>query len=138
MGSASWIHGRIDEGQWRGLGCIPYVASHSQTGTTLRWRNQVSITPQLYWTGNVTNGLRRARPTRCCPRAPARGAMTAPSRCSTPGYALVDLHLGWHQLLDGRAAVAGCVQPAGQAPLRRGGLGLRTFWDMPQQPAPGC
>ena len=59
-GSASWIHGRIDEGNgvdW----AIPYAASHKfKLGATLRWLDRVSITPKVYWTGAVTNGRKKA------------------------------------------------------------------------------
>lgn len=134
-GSASWVHGRIDEGNgvdW----AIPYVASHKlKLGTTLRWRNQVSITPQLYWTGNVTNGRKQGPTDPLLPQGACQGAMTAPSRCSTPGYALVDLHLGWHQLLDGRATLwLDVYNLLDRRHYAAAGSGSRTFWDMPQQP----
>ena len=134
-GSASWIHGRIDEGNgvdW----AIPYVASHKlKLGTTLRWRDQFSITPQLYWTGNVTNGAKQAPTDPLQPQGACRGVMTAPSRCSTPGFTLVDLHLGWHRLLDGHATLwLDVYNLLDRRYYAAGGAGHRTFWDMPQQP----
>lgn len=134
-GSASWIHGRIDTGNgvdW----AIPYVASHKlKLGTTLRWRDQFSITPQLYWTGNVTNGSKQGPTDPLLPQGACQGTMAAPSRCSTPGYTLVDLHLGWHKLLDGHATLwLDLYNLLDRRYYAAAGAGSRTFWDMPQQP----
>ncbi len=134
-GSASWIHGRIDVGDgvdW----AIPYVASHKlKLGTTLRWRDQFSITPQLYWTGNVTNGARQVQTDPLLPQGACQGPITAPSRCTTPGFTLLNLHLGWHKLLDGHATLwLDVYNLLDRRYYAAGGAGGRTFWDMPQQP----
>ncbi|WP_404301944.1 TonB-dependent receptor plug domain-containing protein [Alicycliphilus denitrificans] len=134
-GSASWIHGRIDEGtgvDWD----IPYVARHKlKLGATLRWRDQFSITPRIYWTGDVTNGRKQAPADPLLPQGACQGAMTAPARCSTPGYTLVDLHLGWHRLLGGRATLwLDLYNLLDRRYYAAGGAGSRTFLDMPQQP----
>ncbi|HQQ69292.1 MAG TPA: TonB-dependent receptor [Alicycliphilus sp.] len=133
--SASWIHGRINEGDgvdW----AIPYVASHQlKLGTTLRWRDQFSITPRIYWTGDVTNGRKKAPTDPLLPQPACQGTPEPPSRCSTPGYTLVDLHLGWHRLLDGRATLwLDVYNLLDRRYYAAAGSGGRTFVDMPQQP----
>lgn len=134
-GSASWIHGRIDEGNgvdWD----IPYVTSHKlKLGATLRWRDQFSITPRVYWTGGVKNGRKSAPSDPLLPQGACQGSMTAPARCTTPGYTLVDLHLGWHRLLDGHATLwLDVYNLLDRRYYAAGGAGSRTFLDMPQQP----
>ncbi|MBS0506778.1 MAG: TonB-dependent receptor [Proteobacteria bacterium] len=134
-GSASWIRGRIAEGDgvdW----AIPYVASHQlKLGTTLRWRDRFSITPRIYWTGDVTNGRTKGPADPLLPKGACQGTLAPPSRCSTPGYTLVDLHLGWHRLLDGRATLwLDVYNLLDRRYYAAAGSSYRTFWDMPQQP----
>lgn len=134
-GSASWIHGRIDTGDgidWQ----IPYVASRQfKLGTTLRWRDQVSITPKLRWSSATTNGRVKAPGNALLPPAACSTTPTAPTRCSTPGAAVLDLHLGWHKLLDGKATLwLDVTNVLDKRYYAAGGGGGMTFWDMPQQP----
>ena len=120
-GSASWVKGKIDEGdgvEWN----IPYVASHKyKLGTTFRYLDRVSITPQVLWIGDTTNGRKdRNNP---------------PERLITPGYTLVNLHVGWHKLLDGRATLwLDVYNLFDKRYYAAGGASSRTFYDMPQQP----
>jgi outer membrane receptor protein involved in Fe transport len=120
-GSASWVKGRIDEGdgvEWD----IPYVASRKfKLGTTFRYLNRVSITPQLLWVGDTANGRKdRNNP---------------PERLITPGYTLTNLHVGWHKLLDGRATLwLDIYNLFDKRYYAAGGASSRTFYDMPQQP----
>lgn len=119
-GSASWIRGSIDEGtgtDWD----IGLVASHKfKLGATLRYRDQFTITPQVWWVGDTTNGRKSA---------------TAPQRLITPGYTLTNLHLGWHNLLDGKATLWLDVYNLWDARYYAAhGSASRTFFNMPQQP----
>jgi len=134
-GSASWIHGHVDEGSgvdWD----IPQVARHKlKLGATLRWRDQFSITPRIYWTGDVTNGRKQPPTDPLLPQSACQAGMGAPARCRTPGYTLVDLHLGWHKLLDGHATLwLDVYNLLDRRYYAAGGAGSRTFLDMPQQP----
>lgn len=134
-GSASYVRGRVDEGNgvaWE----IPYVARQKlKLGTTLRWRENFSITPKIYWTDDVTNGRTKAPGSLLLPPASCQGTMQAPKRCTTPGYTLVDLHLGWHKLLDGKASVwLDIYNLFDRRYYAAAGAGSLTFWDMPQQP----
>ena len=134
-GSASWIHGRINTGngiEWQ----IPYVASRQlKLGTTLRWRDQWSITPKLRWSSSTTNGRTKAPANPLLPAAHCSSTPSAPTRCSTPGAAVLDLHLGWHQLLDGKATLwLDVTNVLDKRYYAAGGGGSMTFWDMPQQP----
>ena len=134
-GSASWIRGRIDEGDgvdW----AIPYAASHKfKLGATLRWLDRVSITPKVYWTGAVTNGRKKAPGDPLLPLGACTQTMVAPDRCTTPGYTVVDLHLGWHKLLNGKATLwLDIYNLFDKRYYAAGGSGSRTFWDTPQQP----
>jgi outer membrane receptor protein involved in Fe transport len=130
--SASWIAGKIDEGdgvEWR----IPNVASEKfKVGTTFRYHDLFSISPQLLWTGDTTNGRKKASST-----LPQQCTMTmiAPERCETSGYAVVNLHIGWHKLLNGRATLWLDVDNLfDKRYYAAHGSGSRTFYDMPQQP----
>ncbi|MBV2234722.1 MAG: TonB-dependent receptor [Sterolibacterium sp.] len=134
-GSASYVHGRVDEGNgvsWD----IPYVARHKiKLGTTLRWRESITITPKIYWTDEVTNGRTKAPGSNLLPPASCQTTMQAPERCTTPGYTLVDLHLGWHKLLAGKATVwLDIYNLFDRRYHAAAGAGSLTFWDMPQQP----
>lgn len=133
-GSVSWIHGRVDEdGVQRE---IPYVARHKlKLGATLRWRDSVSITPRLRLASATTNG--RVAPPDAALQIPAAcvGTPQAPQRCRTPGGGVLDLHLGWHHLLGGKATLwLDVYNVTDRRWLAAGGAGSRTFWDMPQQP----
>lgn len=120
-GSASWVKGKIDEGdgvEWD----IPYVASRKfKLGTTFRYLDRVSITPQVFWVGDTANGRKdRNNP---------------PERLITPGYTLTNLHIGWHKLLDGRATLwLDIYNLFDKRYYAAGGASSRTFYDMPQQP----
>lgn len=121
-GSASWVKGQIDEGDgvdWD----IPYVASHKlKLGTTLRYLDRVSISPQVLWVGDTTNGRKRNR-------------NDPPARLETPGYTLANLHIGWHKLFDGRATLwLDIYNLFDKRYYAAGGASSRTFYDMPQQP----
>lgn len=134
-GSASWIHGRIQEADgvdW----AIPYVASHKyKLGATLRYLDRFSITPRIHVIGDTTNGRKKAPGDPLLPQQSCDRSMPAPSRCTTPGYTLVDLHLGWHRLLDGKATLwLDIYNLLDRRYYAAGGSGSRTFWDMPQQP----
>ena len=131
-GSASWIQGRIDEGDgvdWE----IPWVAGQKfKLGATLRYQNRFTITPKLYVMGDTTNG--RKRPSSLL-RQHCDRPMQAPERCATPGYTLMNLHLGWHRLFDGRATLwLDVYNLFDRRYYAAHGSGSRTFWDMPQQP----
>jgi outer membrane receptor protein involved in Fe transport len=134
-GSASWIRGTLDEGdgvKWE----IPYVADRKlKLGLTVRYRDILSITPQWLMVGDTTNG--RKRPPVAALQIPADcgRAMTAPERCTTDGYSIVNLHVGWHKLLDGRATLwLDVYNLFDKRYYAAHGSASRTFWDMPQQP----
>ena len=120
--SGSWINGRIDEGdgiQWD----VPFVARHKyKLGATFRYLDALSITPQVLWVGDTTNGRKKDR------NAP-------PDRLLTPGYTVTNLHIGWHKLLDGRATVwLDVYNLFDKRYYAAHGAGSRTFFNMPQQP----
>lgn len=120
--SGSWVDGHIDEGDglvWD----LPYVARQKyKMGATLRYLDAVSITPQLLWVGDTTNGRKKNR------NAP-------PDRLVTPGYAVVNLHVGWHKLAGGRGTVwLDVTNLFDKRHYAAHGAGSRTFFNMPQQP----
>lgn len=132
--SASWIRGRIDEGdgvEWE----IPYVAERKfKLGTTLRYGDRLSVTTQVLTTGDTTNGRRRA-PSASLGLPQGCDADGAPERCRTDGYTVVNLHVGWHKLFDGRATLwLDVYNLFDERYYAAHGSGSRTFWDMPQQP----
>lgn len=120
-GSASWVKGKIDEGdgiEWD----IPYVAGRKyKLGATFRYLDRVSITPQVLWVGDTANGRKdRNNP---------------PERLLTPGYTLVNLHVGWHKLYAGHASLwLDVYNLFDKRYTVAGGASSRTFYDMPQQP----
>lgn len=119
-GSASWVGGRIDEGDginW----AIPYVAgSKAKLGSTFRYHDRLSVTPQILYASASTNG---------------RKGTAAPARLETPGYTIVGLHVGWHKLGDGKATLWFDIHNLlDHRYYAAGGSGSRTFFDMPQQP----
>ncbi|MCF8210033.1 MAG: TonB-dependent receptor, partial [Rhodoferax sp.] len=114
--------GKLDEGDgidWE----LPFVAGQKyKLGATLRYLDVVSITPQIAWLGDTSNGRKKNR------TAP-------PDRLETPGYRLANLHIGWHKLLDGKATVWLDINNLFDARYYAAhGAGSRTFFDMPQQP----
>jgi outer membrane receptor for ferrienterochelin and colicins len=118
--SASWVAGSIDEGNgvdWD----IPFVAdSKFKFGATLRYLDRFSITPQVLRIGDTNNGRKSA---------------VAPSRLSTPGYTLANLHVGWHKLLNGKTSAWLEIHNLFDKRYHAAhGSGGRTFFDMPQQP----
>jgi outer membrane receptor for ferrienterochelin and colicins len=130
--SASWIDGKINEGdgvEWH----IPNVASEKfKLGTTFRYHDLLSISPQLLWTGDATNG--RKKPSSILPQQ-CTNTMIAPDRCETSGFTVVNLHIGWHKLLNGRATLWLDVSNLfDKRYYAAHGSGSRTFYDMPQQP----
>lgn len=134
-GSVSFIRGRIDEGDgsdWE----IPYVASRKlKLGATFRYADQFTITPRLRLTDATTNGRKKAPADPLLPAAHCKRSMSPSSRCTTPGYAVVDLHLGWHRLLNRQASLwLDIYNLFDRRYYAAGGAGSRTFWDMPQQP----
>jgi outer membrane receptor for ferrienterochelin and colicins len=116
-GSASWLSGSILNTSGVKYD-IPFAAEYKfKLGTTFRYLDRLSITPRILRVGDTSNDRRAV----------------APNRLMTPGYTLVDLHIGWHKLLDGKATVW----------LDIGNLfderyyvaaGAGSFIDMPQQP----
>lgn len=133
-GSASWIRGRIDEGdgvEWE----ISHVAERKlKLGTTLRYRDRLSLTTQVLAMGDTTNGRRRA-PAPSLQLAQTCDADGAPERCRTDGYTVVNFHAGWHKLFDGRATLWLDIYNLFDTRYYAAhGSGSRTFWDMPQQP----
>ncbi len=131
-GSASWIRGRLAEAdamEWD----IPLVAEHKlKAGLTLRWRDRFSVTPKLVRTGDVTNGRKRPSSVLAqqCTTTP-----TMPTRCTTAGATVVNLHLGWHKLLDGHASLwLDIYNLFDRRHDAAHGSASRTFYDMPQQP----
>ena len=120
--SGSWISGRLDEGdgvKWD----LPFVAQHKyKLGATFRYLDAVSITPQVLWVGETTNGRKRDR------NAP-------PDRLVTPGYTVAHLHIGWHKLADGRGTLwLDVYNLFDRRYYVAHGAGSRTFFNMPQQP----
>lgn len=120
-GSYSWIDGHIDEGdgvEWD----LSHVSTHKvKLGTTLRYRDTWSITPKLLWIDEANNGRKdRGNP---------------PDRLTTPGYTLVNLHIGRHKLFDTRSSLwLDVYNLFDKRYYAAGGAGSRTFYDIPQQP----
>lgn len=134
-GSASWIKGRLTSGE-TDLD-IPYVATYKlKLGTTFKYEEKYSITPKLRWTGKVTNHQTKAPNTTIgMPSASCDSQQTAPKRCTTPGYTLVDLHLGRHNLINDHLTLwLDVYNLTDRRYYAAAGSGSRTFWDMPQQP----
>lgn len=121
-GSASWVDGRIDEGDGKEWD-LSYVANHKfKLGTTFRYLDRLSITPRVLWIGDTTNGRKKS-------------SSNPPDRLVTPGYTLTNLHIGWHKFLDGKATLWLDVYNLFDTRYyAAGGAGSRTFFDMPQQP----
>lgn len=133
-GSASWIRGRIDEGDgvdWE----ISHVAQHKfKLGTTFRYHDILSITPQLLVIGDTTNGRKQA-PSAALQLNQSCNASGAPDRCRTDGYTVMNLHIGWHKLFDGHATLWMDVYNLfDERYYAAHGSGGRTFLSMPQQP----
>jgi len=101
---------------------LSFIASHKvKLGTTLRWQDRFSLTPQVLWIGDTTNGRKDTR--------------NAPARLETPGYALTNLHLGWHRLFEGRVTLwLDVYNLFDKRHYAAHGAGSRTFFNMPQQP----
>ena len=120
--SASWVGGRIDEGDGKEWD-IPYVAAFKfKLGTTLRYRDRVSITPQILSVGDTSNGRKL-------------DANAPPARRETPSYTITNLHIGWHKLADGKATLWFDINNLfDRRYYAAGGSGSGTFFDMPQQP----
>lgn len=133
--SAGWIHGRVEE---KGVDLkIPYVAKYRfKAGTTFRYQDMVTITPKLRWTGSVTNG--RTKPPEQdsnLPSASCNSNKKAPQRCATAGYAVLDTHLGWHDIWGSPASFwLDVYNLTDKRYYAAGGAAGYTFWDMPQQP----
>lgn len=120
--SASWVTGKIDEGDgvdWD----LPYIASYKlKLGTTLRYADKLSITPQVLKIGDTTNGRKN-------------NANNPPDRMTTPGYTLTNLHVGWHRFADSKATLWFDVYNLfDKRYYVAHGSASRTFFDMPQQP----
>ncbi|OGB82180.1 MAG: TonB-dependent receptor [Burkholderiales bacterium RIFOXYD2_FULL_59_8] len=121
-GSASWINGKINEGDgidW----ALGFVASQKyKLGATLRYLDKISVTPQLLWIGDTSNGRKKDK-------------NLPPDRLETPGYTVVNLHLGWHKLLGGKTTLWLELHNLFDTRYYAAhGAGSRTFFDMPQQP----
>lgn len=121
-GSASWIRGRINEGDGIDWDLSFVAAQKLKLGTTLRWRGLISITPQLQWIGDTANGRKKDR-------------NNPPARLETPGYTVANLHVGWHKLFDGKTTLwLDIYNLFDERYYAAHGAGSRTFFDMPQQP----
>ena len=111
---------------------FPVTRTSTKHIRPLRYRDRFTITPQWLLVGDTSNGRKKASsvlPQQCTV------AMTAPDRCTTSGYSLVNLHLGWHRLLDGNASLWLDIENLFDRRYRVAhGSASRTFWDMPQQP----
>lgn len=134
-GSVSFVRGLINEGDgvnWD----IPYVADRKlKLGTTFRYHDLVSISPQLLVVGDTSNGRKRPPTAALQLQQDCTEARMAPDRCTTDGYAVMNLHVGWHKLLDGRATLwLDVYNLFDRRYYAAHGSGSRTFWDMPQQP----
>ena len=121
-GSTSWVNGKIDEGNgvdWD----LSYITDQKlKLGATFRYLDQISITPQLLWIGDTSNGRKK-------------DSKTPPARLETPGYTLSNLHIGWHRLFEGKATLWLDIYNLFDVRYyAAGGGGSRTFFDMPQQP----
>jgi outer membrane receptor protein involved in Fe transport len=120
--SASWIDGKINEGDgidWD----LGFVASQKyKLGATLRYLDKVSITPQVLWVGDTTNGRKKNK-------------NLPPDRLETPGYTVANLNMGWHKLLGGKTTLWLEIHNLFDTRYYAAhGAGSRTFFDMPQQP----
>lgn len=134
-GSASWVRGRIDEGdgiKWE----IPYVADHQfKLGATFRYHDLLTITPKVLINGDTTNGRKRPPAAALQLQQQCTRFMVAPDRCKTDGYTLVNLHIGWHKLFAGQATLwLDIYNLFDKRYYAAHGSASRTFWDMPQQP----
>lgn len=116
-GSASWVKGSITSANGTEYD-IPFVAEHKlKLGTTFRYRDRLSITPRLLWIGDTSNDVRLA----------------PPHRKMTKGYAITDLHIGWHKLLNGKASAWLDINNLFDK-RHYAAAGAGSFVDMPQQP----
>jgi outer membrane receptor for ferrienterochelin and colicins len=120
-GSYSRVWGSIDEGdgvKWD----LAYVADHKvKLGATLRYLDRLTLSPRLLWIGDTHNGRKLSG--------------DAPHRRVTPGYAVMDLHVGWHKLFDANSTLwLDVYNLFDKRYYAAGGAGSRTFYDMPQQP----
>lgn len=119
-GSASWVQGKIDQGNGQEWDISLVAAQKVKLGTTFRYLDRFTLTPQVLWIGDTSNGRRSAQP---------------PDRLITPGYTLTNLHAGWHKLLDGKATVwLDIYNLLDERYYAAHGSASRTFFDMPQQP----
>jgi len=125
-GSASWISGSVTIPEFDKASKkiifnkydIPFVADHKlKLGTTFRYLDRFSVTPRLLWIGDTSNDVR----------------LTAPNRRMTKGYAITDLHIGWHKLLNGKASAWLDINNLFDKRYDVA-AGAGTFVDMPQQP----
>lgn len=134
--SAGWLHGRVSDANgvdWE----LPYVARYRfKAGTTLRYRDNLTLTSKLRWTGDVTSSRTKQPSTKeNLPSAHCKGTKKAPDRCTTKGYAVLDMHLGWQNLLDDRVSLwLDVYNVTDKRYYAAGGAASYTFWDMPQQP----
>jgi len=134
-GSASWVSGKVDEGddvEWD----IPLVANRKfKLGTTFRYYDVLTITPQILVNGDTTNGRKRPPASSLQLQQQCTQTMVAPNRCKTDGYTIMNLHVGWHKLLDGKATLwLDVYNLFDKRYYAAHGSASRTFWDMPQQP----
>lgn len=134
--STGWVDGRIDEGDgvdWK----LPYVARYKfKLGTSLRYRDRLSITSRLNWIGSVSNDRKKPPNTaQGLPAAHCKSSKKAPERCASPGYVVLDLHFGWHRLLDQDLTLwLDLYNATDRRYYAAAGSGSMTLWDMPQQP----
>ncbi len=101
---------------------LPYTADFRlKLGTTLHYRKALTITPKFYWIGDTTNGREDRE--------------NAPKRLRTPGYTLVNLHVGWHHPFQAPITLwLDCYNLLNARYYAAGGSTSQTFYDMPQQP----
>lgn len=121
-GSASWVDGKINEGDGKEWDLTHVASQKYKLGATFRHRDRLSITPQILWVGDTTNGRKK-------------NSSNPPARLETAGYTVVNLHVGWHQLLDGKATLwLDVYNLFDKRYYVAHGSASRTFFNMPQQP----
>ncbi len=121
-GSVSFIDGEIREGMETQDWDLSYVADFkAKLGATFRYLDQFSVTPRLLWIGDTTSGR--------------KNRSLVGKRLETPGYLVASLHVGWHDLADGRASLWLDINNLFDRRYHVAhGSASTTFVNMPQQP----
>jgi outer membrane receptor for ferrienterochelin and colicins len=119
-GGYSYIDGGIKErsgARWD----LPYISHHKiKLGSTLRYQGDYFITPKLYYFSAANSGRKdRAH---------------APQRIQTPGYFLMDMHMGMENVFKNLSFYVDIYNLFDRRYYNPGGSGSTTFIAMPQQP----